>query len=101
MKVKKLEFRYREGAGDHIYAHLKSEPINCVEFTMKGNHPQPILKVNSPQVSPILIGYDMWIQFPPVEWDEMVTKTFKEMVDAWNEKYAVKDNNETKVESSN
>lgn len=92
MKVKKVEYIYKESAGAHIYAHLESGPINCVEFTLKGDKPQPILKVNSQQVGPIMIGYDMWIQFPPKEWDEMVEKTFKEMVDAWNEKYGAKVN---------
>jgi hypothetical protein len=89
MKVKKLEYRHITGAGDQIYAHLKSDPINCVEFTMKGDHPQPILEVAPmDKVGDVLIGYDMWIQFPPKEWKEMVTKTFKEMVDVWNEKYS-------------
>lgn len=93
MKVKKLEYIYKPSAGSHIYAHLKSGPINCVEFTMKGDKPQPILQLNTDQIgNRVMIGFDMWIQFPPPEWKEMVEKTFKEMVEAWNEKYVVEDN---------
>jgi hypothetical protein len=92
MKVKKLEFRNILGAGDHIFAHIDKD-VNCCEFTMNGNKPQPILQVEEKkEYQPVLIGYDMWIQFPPLEWKEMVTKTFKEMVDLWNEKYSMKEN---------
>jgi hypothetical protein len=92
MKVKKLEYIYKPSAGSHIYAHLKSGPINCVEFSMKGDKPQRILQVDSEQIGgAIMIGFDMWIQFPPKEWKEMVEKTFKEMVEAWNEKYGLKE----------
>jgi hypothetical protein len=37
--------------------------------------------------APMLIGTEPWIQFSPVEWDEMVEQLFKEMVEAWNEKF--------------
>lgn len=76
MKPTRLVFQNVVGAGCQIKAHL-GEPVNCVEFTMRGDVAQPIL-----------IGYSPFIQFPDGEWEKMIDKTFAEMVQAWNEKYA-------------
>ena len=87
IEVKSLSYKDVPGAGKQIYAHI-NKPVNCAEFTMKGNHPQCVV------VSPLeesglkfMIGYEPWIQFEPKEWSDMMEIIFHQMVDAWNEKH--------------
>lgn len=60
-------------SGTRIHA-LIDEPVNCAEFTLKGDHYQRVAS-------------EPWIQFEPKEWTDMTEKLFGEMVDAWNEKH--------------
>jgi len=80
IKVVRLEFRDVAGAGKQVFAQIDHEdPINCVEFHLKRKAAQPIME---------MVGYAPWIQFPPKEWNDMIERTFIQMVEAWNEKYA-------------
>ena len=71
---RRLKITNSKGAGLEIHAHI-DRPVNCVEYTMKGNHYQ-------------MVACAPWIQFPTQKWDTMVETLFIEMVDAWNEKYS-------------
>jgi hypothetical protein len=81
IKVVRLEFRDVVGAGKEVFAQIDHEDsINCGEFHLKGKAAQPIMQT---------VGYAPWIQFPPKEWRDMIEEVFTQMVDAWNEKYAI------------
>lgn len=82
IKVSKLSFKDVVGAGCQIKAHIDQE-VPCVEFTIKGDCEQQIMK--SPP-DPVLIGYEPFVQFAPKQWTEMLNRVFKEMVDLWNNK---------------
>jgi len=73
----KLEFRDVPGAGKQIYANFgRAKGFACVEFTLRGNVPQPIV-----------IGCEPWIQFPNPEWGKLIGEVFQEMVDLYNAKH--------------
>ena len=110
MRPKRLVAKHRGGAGFEIYADLP-ETVECVEFTMKAMeqlvagqtdadfatkewiHP---VKINLKNVT---IGFEPFIQFPHEKWNKMIGEVFTEMVDLWNEKYAVsEDTDETNNE---
>jgi hypothetical protein len=76
MKASKLVFENVAGAGQQIKAHL-GEPVECVEFRLRGDVAQPVL-----------IGYSPFIQFADPKWSAMLDETFQQMVDAWNEKHS-------------
>lgn len=89
INITKIKLYYKDipGAGKQIHAYLGQE-IPCVEFTMKGDVPQPITYVSPPEHAPeILLYSEMWVQFAPIEWNQMVEDVFKEMVKLWNEKH--------------
>ena len=85
--VSKIKLSYKDigGSGKHIFAMLGQE-IPCVEFTLKGDKAQPIMTTHR-EPPEINIGYEMWIQFEPKIWSDMVETVFKEMVELWNEKH--------------
>lgn len=76
MKPSKLVYENVVGAGHQIKAHI-GEPVECVEFRLRGDVAQPVL-----------IGYAPFIQFPDPAWNAMLDETFQQMVDAWNEKHS-------------
>jgi len=84
ISISELKHDYHPGRGHEIHAFI-STPVNCAEFVMKGNWFQPI--VGSSKEGHCSIGYEPWIQFAPESWQNMIEKIFKEMVEAWNEKY--------------
>lgn len=73
-----IELEYKDvlGAGKQIHARLGKE-FMCVEFTLKSGVAQPIM-----------IAAEPWMQFPPLEWNQMVEDVFKEMVELFNEKHS-------------
>jgi len=73
-RPKRLVFRDSSGAGKQIHAEIDFSP-NCAEFVLKKGLQ--------------MIASEPWIQFKPKDWSDMVSNTFQEMVDAWNEKYCV------------
>lgn len=73
---KRLKYKDVAGAGKQIYADLPSKH-NMVEFTTKEGY-QPVVE---------MVAYAPWIQFEPKSWNDMMDRLYKEMVDAWNEKY--------------
>lgn len=78
------------GSGCQIHA-LIPESVDCVEFGMKGNCNHCILQLGDNVLESCVrgfIGYEPWIQFAPTEWQEMIGRVFKEMAEAWNEKYS-------------
>lgn len=80
MNIKNIELEYKNvlGAGKQIHAHLGKE-FMCVEFTKKADVAQPIMIASEP-----------WIQFPPLEWNEMIEEIFIEMVELFNAKHEFK-----------
>jgi hypothetical protein len=76
MKPNKLIYENTPGAGHQIKACL-GEPVDCVEFRLRGDVAQPVL-----------VGHSPFIQFSPPAWDEMLSVTLRQMVEAWNEKYS-------------
>ena len=75
MKVTRLKYKDVSGAGKQIHGFMLDE-YNCAEFTTKKNMYQRIAS-------------EPWIQFEPKEHSDMIETIFKQMVDCWNEKYAV------------
>jgi hypothetical protein len=99
IRPKRLKFHDEPSAGCKVFADVKFE-ANCVEFTMKAGW-QPIMemctndhKKESAHWNDLLVAHDLWIQFPPTEYVAMKNQLFREMVDAWNEKYATGDKHE-------
>ena len=86
-RPKRLEVRNIPSHGLEIHAEIGFEP-KCVEFTMKKGF-QPIAQSGACSKE-MIISYDPWIQFPDKDWTEMLAQVYEEMVDLWNEKYAVK-----------
>jgi hypothetical protein len=84
---KRLEAKNIVGAGLQIHAELPVG-VDFVEFSMKSGK------------NPIVIGSELWIQFPRKEWHEMLKTVFEEMVDAWNEKHATETATNHKPEAS-
>jgi len=84
--ISHLRFDNILGAGCQVKAYIDQE-VPCVEFTMKGNHHQTVMVKCS---EPILTASEPFVQFSSPEWDEMISKLFREMVDAWNEKHGTK-----------
>ena len=82
----RLEFKNIIGAGLQIHADIPFNP-HCVEFVMKKGF-QPILFGSDCEAHKV-IAYEPWIQFSDKDWDEMLFTVFQEMVDLWNEKYAI------------
>lgn len=86
--VKKLILNHVTGSGFQVKAFIESEKgVDCVEYVMKTNADQPVM-MQAPPAMWATVGCDMWVQFKPKTWEDMEEKLFKEMVEAWNEKYA-------------
>jgi hypothetical protein len=85
-RPKRLEVRNQPSHGLEIHAEIGFEP-NCVEFRMKKGF-QPIVQCGACSKE-VVISYDPWIQFPDKDWTEMLAQVYEEMVDLWNEKYAL------------
>lgn len=78
ISITKLESKHTIGAGLEIYADIQQD-VPCVEFTLGASKPQCVV-----------IGYEPYIQFAPIEWRTALSKLFGEMVAAWNEKHGSK-----------
>ena len=81
MKITRLKSKHREGAGLEIYGFF-TETQDCAEFVMKKGY-QQVLQCEA------ILGYEPWVQFEPKKRKEVMSELFKQMVDAWNEKYAI------------
>ena len=82
----RLKVKNISGAGLQIHADISFNP-DFKEFTLKKGF-QPIMQGDSHETSKI-ISYEPWVQFPDKDWDEMLSTVFSEMVDLWNDKYAL------------
>ena len=83
MKIKRLKYKDVSGAGKQIHGFM-TEEYNCAEFTTKKNVYQRV-------------ATEPWIQFEPKEYSIMMEELFKQMVDCWNEKYAIKKEDITNI----
>jgi len=81
----KLIYKDVAFAGKQIFADIDAE-FNMAEYKKLPGE-QPVIKPYKFQEH--MVGYEPFIQFPPKEWDDMMDNLFKEMVDAWNEKYSL------------
>jgi len=83
IRISKLKFDDVPGAGCQIKAHI-DQRVPCVEFALKADCLQTVMQKCR---EPLLTATEPWFQFAPKPWDEMISKLFQEMVDAWNEKH--------------
>lgn len=91
MKPNKLVYKHVVGSGHQINADI-GESVECVEFKLRGDVSQTVLE----GTTETLMAYSPFIQFTPVEWNDMISVLYREMVDAWNEKHSNVKNTETK-----
>lgn len=89
IKPIKLKAEHIPGQGWVVKA-LVPKPFCCVEFTLKAGE-QPILNGRDGNSIVRAIADDVYIQFKPQEWDEMIGKVFTEMVALWNKKHGYKE----------
>lgn len=84
----RLKFENDRGSsGLQIKATIDFEAM-CCEFTkLPGDH----IILHGKPGKDMLIAYEPWIQFSPQNWDEMIAQVFEEMVELWNEKYAIEE----------
>jgi hypothetical protein len=86
--ITKIKLSYKDvlGSGKEISATIDQE-VPCVEFTLKGNVPQPITYTCMPPEYRHKLYAERWIQFEPKAWTQMMDEIFTEMVKLWNDKY--------------
>jgi hypothetical protein len=88
--ISKIKLYYSDipGTGKEIFAEVGQE-VPCVEFTMRGDVPQPITSRCLPPEFRARLYSERWVQFEPKAWTEMVGAVYKEMVRLWNKKYSM------------